>query len=354
MADIQLQLEAYRQTIHTSLQDFLKSKESEYSPFYWGADVLARLQTYALRGKLLRGSMVLMAYQFFGGKQVSDILPAATAIELIQSGLLIHDDIIDRDELRRGQPALHTQYHLQAESNHYQSPDHQGQSLAICVGDITFFMSFELMQNVVVSPDQRRLVNTLLARELAQVGLAEMQDVHQALTSSDITEADILFLYRYKTGRYTFSLPLMMGAMLAGTTEKTLRQLEKLGEVLGLIFQLKDDELGLFGSQVELGKPVTSDIREGKKTLYYLYAQTLATAEERQYLNQWFGNPEVTTAEAEKVKNIVIKSGARDQVEQKINNLHQEAADMINQLDLQPEQQKIWQEFVDYNLLRRR
>lgn len=316
------------------LQDFLATQEKSVQRYTWGAEIFQGLTAYATQGKMIRGCLLLLSYRLFGGDQKYVPLHAAAALELTHSGLLIHDDMIDRDEKRRGQPAFHIQLTQRSQEMGYIEADHHGQSIALCAGDITFFLSFELLSQLKSEDLLVRQLMQLFAREFTQVGFAETQDIHQGLTTKQITEDDIFSMYKYKTGRYTFSLPLSAGALLASQPVSVQGQLGTLGETLGLIFQLKDDELGLFGTEAEIGKVAGSDVREGKKTLYYLYSLELATSEDRERLKRLFGKRDITDDELEQVRTLVISSGTKAKVDQKIKQLQDKAQAQIGALPL--------------------
>lgn len=328
------QLAQDKAALQLFLQDFLSDQEHDVKHYAWGAEIIQGLTAYATQGKMIRGCLLLLSYRLFGGDQKHALLHAAAALELTHSGLLIHDDMIDRDDKRRGQPAFHIQLAQRSQEMGYVEADHHGQSIALCAGDITFFLSFELLSRLKSEDLLVRQLMQLFAREFTQVGFAETQDIHQGLTTNQITEDDIFSMYQYKTGRYTFSLPLSAGALLAGQPLSVREQLETLGETLGLIFQLKDDELGLFGTEAETGKAAVSDVREGKKTLYYLYSLELATAEDRERLKRLFGKKDITDDELEQVRALVIGSGAKARVDQKVKDLQEKAQQQIAVLPL--------------------
>jgi geranylgeranyl diphosphate synthase type I len=157
------------------------------------------------------------------------------------------------------------------------------------------------------------------------VGVAQMQDVANGAIKPVSTnpfrdapceprEEDILTLYRYKTGRYTFSLPLALGATLAGAADETRTALEEAGEDLGILFQLKDDELGLFADEAELGKPVGADIREDKKTLYRLRLFEKADEPAAARLRSMFGNREPGAIDARFVHSTIERLGIHDEL----------------------------------------
>ncbi|MGZ5496539.1 MAG: polyprenyl synthetase family protein, partial [Candidatus Aminicenantales bacterium] len=125
---------------------FLASKRGDVSRLRpWGPDVLQRLRTFTLKGKMIRGGLVALGCDMAGGRAGAAAVRAGTALELIQSGLLIHDDIMDRDARRRGAPSIHEQYTLLAESPGTPEAAHFGTSMAICAGEISIFLAFEAL-----------------------------------------------------------------------------------------------------------------------------------------------------------------------------------------------------------------
>lgn len=266
--------------------DLLSRKTRLQSINKWGEDITTRLLTFVSRGKGIRGSLVLLASVAYGSKISKDVLLTASAMELIQSGLLIHDDIIDQDRTRRGADTVFVQYEHLADALNIPDKVPFGRGMAMCVGDATFFLAVELISETHAAAP---LMHTL-AHEYTSVCVAQMQDITFGLSRAIPTEDEILNLYRYKTARYTFSLPLTLGAILASAPQDEITSLERLGEQIGILFQLHDDMLNLYGNKNETGKPVSSDIRERKKTLVYLYLYSSASVDERKKLDHLDNN----------------------------------------------------------------
>lgn len=326
-------LSDHREELKSYIQGFLVKKIVELKSVNdWSTDVIDRLIVFTTSGKLVRGSLVLGTAQVFGQKHVKNFLPLAAAIELTHSGLLIHDDIIDKDEKRRGKPSLHTQYQQYALTHSIKDAQHFGTSFGICVADLLFFMICELLQQGDIPQKLRRELITTFAQELQTVGLAQMQDIYFSLATYSPSETEILQLYRQKTGRYTFALPLMLGGMLAGQPRQVLQLLEASGESLGLIFQIKDDELGLFGDSSTTGKPVGTDVIRGNKTLYHLYLYQAATIVEKRRLSQIFGNPKADLRDISCVRKLVRDYGIDKKIAQQIVSLEQKTRSVINKL----------------------
>lgn len=301
---------------------------------HWGADVCRRLERFTLSGKTLRGGLVLLSFYLNGGKKSSlpDALDAAAAIELAQSSFLIHDDIMDRDIKRRGKSSFFYQYKELGDKFRFGDPYHFGESLGICAGDIGFFMGYGMLSGLKTGPAFTRNLAGVFSRELSYVALAQMQDVFAGYQKSSSGESAILKVYLYKTGRYTFSLPLMLGAMLAGRTEKQTETLSKIGEKLGIIFQIKDDELGLFGNEKDIGKPVGSDIRENKKNLYHYYLYRSADRSLKKKLDALFGNKNITEGQIEEVRSLVRDKGIQKKLDGTAGKLAAEAEKLIRSL----------------------
>jgi len=233
-------LQKYKKEIDAYLAAYLSSKEKDFARVNaWGPDALNKIQSVVSEGKTIRGSLVLLIHDVLKGKNKNSALRVAAAYELIQTGLVIHDDIMDHDSMRRGKPTMQVQY--------------KSEAMAMCVGDILFFLAHELLDE---SPVQK-----ISAQIFQEVGIAQMQDVSFSLTDNIPSKEEIIALYKYKTARYTFALPMMAGALLAGADKTTVKQLEQLGENMGILFQIQNDTLNVKG-----------DIREGKKTLARLYA----------------------------------------------------------------------------------
>jgi geranylgeranyl diphosphate synthase type I len=299
-----------------------------------GKDVCDRLYQFSIQGKMIRGGLVSLGFAMSRNGQYpqagpQQLIEAGAAMELLQSALLVHDDIMDRDTLRRGLPTLGQQYTEMVRQAGLSDPAHVGESLGICAGDVAYFLAFELLARMQTSPVLLREIQRLVARELTQVGVAQMQDVYWGRSNLWVSEEEVMRLYLYKTGRYTFSLPLMVGGLLAEQSPATLALLEKIGENLGVVFQMKDDEIGLMGSPGEMGKPVGSDIKEGKKTLYYGYLQRRASAEELRALAGIFGNPEIGEEEVHYVRELVLRLGIQEELQRQAAELAGRARGLI-------------------------
>lgn len=212
-----------RKTLQAELKRVMRSSKAGTAGS-WGKDAKGRLLEFMLAGKGVRGSLAMFSYQVFSGKDFKEALSLATALEFFHAAFLIQDDIMDKDNFRRGKPSIHKQYKK------------EGVSMAICVSDFALFLGFDQLSKVRSSSS---LVQQA-CRELSYTAVAQMHDIYPV---GKQTFASLLQTYRFKTARYTFSLPLSAGAILAGKSIRVVKDLEKLGEDIGILFQMRDDEL---------------------------------------------------------------------------------------------------------------
>jgi geranylgeranyl diphosphate synthase type I len=345
-----------KQRIGEYLKEVFDRKRNELSAVNSiGPDVCDRLNEFALRGKMIRGGLVSLGYDLYRTDGQTATIEAGAALELLQSALLIHDDIMDRDETRRGRSSVFQQYREIAERDGLSDPYHLGESMGICAGDVAFFVAFEILSDLEVSPSTVADIIKLCSKELSIVGVAQMQDVYWSADRETAKNEEILNLYLYKTGRYTFSLPLMVGSRLAGAPVDGVHSLEKLGEALGIIFQIKDDELGLFGSEGETGKPVGSDVKEGKKTLYHGSLWKRAPECERKRLGDIFGNERIGESELEYVRKLTMDLGIKDEIDGIVVDLADKSRGIIGGLKgVREEFRHLLQGLLEFSLARTR
>lgn len=342
-----LSLDKYKVNIAQYLSDYLSQEKKTLAKINLDDNIFATLKNFVLRGKMARGNLLILTQQTFQKENIKTslakwLIPLASAIELIQAGLLIHDDIIDQDQQRRGQDSIWQYYTLQ---NHKHN-QHYGKSQAICLGDLCFFLANQLIKqsctnfdtfnaknqhisNKHISLDIQELIN----QEISQVIMAEMLDVQLAMKNELPSIEQIMEMNLYKTARYSFSLPLMLAAYLTDQNQNTINELSAIGEKIGLIFQIQDDYLGIFGDEKITGKPILSDVKEGKKTIFYYYlvkTKKLKT-QEQILLNKCFGSPAISAQESLALQQL-FKSHSFSQVTDLIKQLKQEAIQKIKQL----------------------
>ena len=276
-------------------------------------DLIGRLEEFSLRGgKRIRGHLVLQSYRMFGGEELDKAIDVASAIELMHAFLLIHDDIMDSSITRRGDKTLHKIY----DDDH---PGH-GVNLGLAAGDTLLFFAYRIIEDAELL---RMLSGVLLDTCFGQV------TEYLSNVENNIDEERILEIYEMKTSRYSLLMPLLAGAMLAGTKETG--KLADFAIPLGIAYQIQDDLLDYSDSS---GKDKYSDIREGKMTLVMYRAYEGADQEQKAFLDSVFGKDEL---DGEKLERILYDTGAFDHCRRMIQELAQESSDAIEEM---PEHQK--------------
>lgn len=354
--DIQEFFLAQKKRIAAALLEFLdKKKKGLRAVGPWGPDAIRRLKRFTVNGKMVRGGLVMLGYQMYEpdfAKDKETALFVAAAMELFHSGLLVHDDIMDHDPVRRGAPTIFAQYARSAPAGlSAKSKSAFGEGMGICAGDLTFFLGFELI--FLACKNRPALLQSLLdlfSRELQMVTAAQMEDLSLG-ASSAAGKSAILKTYRYKTARYTFILPLTAGMRIAGKNTGPGKIMESLCDDLGILYQLKDDEIGLFGTAAEIGKPPGSDVRENKKTLLRHYLFECAPEHARKKLEKIFGNPRMTPAQREYVRNLA-KSRSLPLLKKETERIARRAAAKIEKLEIAESYRRMFREFLDYGLTR--
>ena len=343
-----------RKALRDDLGTFIAAKRGDVAALRpWGGDVLGRLASFTRKGKMIRGSLVALGCEMAGARPGAAAVRAGTAFELIQSGLLIHDDIMDKDPRRRGGPSMHEQYARAAACPGGDAAAHFGTSMAICAGEIAIFLAFEAMAGLPGPPRRSAAAQKLFAAEFGLVGLGQMLDVEAGTDREALPEARILRIYRYKTARYSFYLPLAAGWILGGGRARVLPALQRLGVDLGLVFQVKDDELGLFGQAGTTGKPVGSDIRQGKRTLYAAGLFDRASGSERDRLEAVFGCGAATDGDIAFVRELAERLGVRESVRRVMARLGRRAEREILAFPVRDDHRDLLRGLLAYILDRR-
>lgn len=265
-------------------------------------------------GKRLRPAFMLAGYEAADGTDRERLINTSMAIELIHMFLLIHDDIIDRDALRHGVPTLHERYadwgrrKLQLED-----PHHFGNSIALIVGDMIYSFGNNILFRSGFLHEYVFAALSKMQKIVSQTCVGEAKDIYLEYRKK-ATSDEVLKLYEQKTARYTFEGPLHLGALLAGGSSELLETLSRYALPLGIAFQIQDDILGVFGDEKRTGKPVGSDIEEGKMTILVTKAYERGR-EYRAELEQLLARGEKLTREdIDRFRAIMVESGVLEEV----------------------------------------
>lgn len=301
----------------THIFDSATRDAAEIDPVY--VELLQRTKAQVLRsGKRLRPYLTYLSYTGYGKPELGDLFSVASAQELFHNFLLIHDDVIDRDLIRHGSPNIIASYIDQLSSLGLDTSEasHYASSYAILAGNALSALALRAITGTSFDAQSKLAAVTETQKMLFEEMGGQQADISVAIPGASTPSLEQLTrICRFKTASYTFETPLRVGAILAGASSSNLHHLTQYARATGIVFQIADDLLGVYGSAVSLGKPILSDIQEGKNTILIHYARALCSDADKARLAALWGNREAGPDELEAVKQILETSGAKAKTE---------------------------------------
>jgi geranylgeranyl diphosphate synthase, type I len=274
-----------------------------------------------LLGKHLRPAFCYWGWRGAGGGDCDEIVAAASSLDLLHACAIVHDDVMDASDTRRGLPSTHRRFSAQHTSAAWHgSPDAFGVGAAILLGDLCLAWSDEMLATCGLGPEAIRRARTAYDEMRTEVMAGQYLDlVEQARGGGSVERA--MRVVRFKSAKYTVERPLHVGGLLADAPAALLDAYTAYGLPIGEAFQLRDDLLGVFGDPGVTGKPAGDDIREGKRTVLVALAMDRADPTERATLEKSIGNPGIDDADIAGVRDVLVSTGATDAVETLIDEL---------------------------------
>jgi geranylgeranyl diphosphate synthase type I len=248
-------------------------------------------------GKRLRPYMVIRSCQILKG-EVSKAMPAASAVEMIHNFTLVHDDIMDNDEMRHGVPTVHKKF---------------GMPIAILAGDVLFSKAFQVITDSKLSTNATTQLVSRLAKACVDVCEGQLLDVKMAEEKKIPAQAEYITMIGKKTAAL-FDVSCAMGAICATNKVKDITNLSSFGRNLGIAFQITDDLIGVMGDPKITKKPVGNDLREGKKSLPILMAIKSAKGNDKKIILKAFGNSKVSKKDLNKAVDVIRSLGIEENV----------------------------------------
>ena len=279
---------------------------------------LQAMQELLAGGKRLRPAFCYWGWRAAGGADCPAIYAAAASLELLQASALIHDDVMDASDTRRGRPAVHRQFSAHLAAANPRAAEQFGTGAAILIGDMLLSWTGEMYQASGFPADVLRRGQRALNAMQTEVAAGQYLDIlSQARRSTSVSEAMQVIIF--KTAKYTIERPLQLGALLAANSATAADAVTAVcthyGIPLGIAFQLRDDLLGVFGDPARTGKPTSGDISEGKRTVLMALARDRASAGQVRLLEKYLGDRALTSAGAAEVKAVLTDTGAVDECE---------------------------------------
>jgi geranylgeranyl diphosphate synthase, type I len=262
-------------------------------------------------GKRLRPAFCYWGWRGAGGPDGPEIINAAAALELLHAGALVHDDLMDASDTRRGQPSLHRRFETyHAGRGWHGSSASFGMGMAILLGDLLLSWTDTMFHGSGLPPGALRRGQPVLDLMRTEVFAGQYLDLlGQAAGSGTLESA--LRVVEYKTTKYTIERPLHLGAALAGAAPAgLLAAYTAYGLPLGTAFQLRDDILGVFGDPAQTGKPAGDDVREGKHTVLLAIARARATGRQAAVIDRYLGDPLLDETGTAEFRAVITATGA--------------------------------------------
>jgi geranylgeranyl diphosphate synthase, type I len=310
-----------RKRIQTNLDDFVSEHRSlmvDVSPDT--LPLLDSLEGLLVGGKRLRPAFAYWGFMAAGGQESDEVVRACASLEFLQACALIHDDVMDASDTRRGKPAIHKQFEaLHISKNWNGSAKLFGEGSAILVGDLALSWADEMLLTSGLSNDQLIRAKSIYDIMRTELMSGQYLDLLEQVRG-EITHERAETVIRFKSAKYTIERPLHVGAAIAGARPELSQVLSDYGLALGEAFQLRDDLLGVFGDSSVTGKPAGDDLREGKQTMLIAFANSNANSNVKKYLADNLGSSDLSGDTISKLQEILVTCGAQDFVENRISD----------------------------------
>jgi geranylgeranyl diphosphate synthase type I len=308
------------------------------------ADVADALEAFVLGGgKRLRPGFAYWGYRGAGGLDNDQVVAAVAA----QASALIHDDLMDRSDTRRGEPSVHRRFAARHAAAGWRGDgDAFGDNAAVLLGDLALVWSDELLHGSGVDLEALARARPVFDEMRTEVTVGQYLDVLTPVTGDTSLERAAK-VARYKAAKYTIERPLLLGAALAGAPEAVVSAYSGYGLPLGEAFQYRDDVLGVFGDPAQTGKPAGDDLREGKRTYLVAAAYEKASRTDRAELDRRLGDPGLTTDGVDRLRAIITGTGALARIEAHIETLTESALKALDTASLDVEARDVLLELAD-------
>ncbi len=314
-----LDLLAVRAKVETEVAGFMRAQTPAVSSISDDLPAMLDIVGDAVSGgKRLRAIFLVVGWHGAGGSDCPELYRAAASMEFLQACALIHDDIMDDSDTRRGLPSTHRRFQdLHRAHGWHGSAERFGLGAAILAGDLCLSWADTCLLQSGLDPTALLRAKGAFDQMRAELMAGQYLDlVEQSRGGGDVARARTVIAY--KSARYTIARPLEIGGRLAGGQDPLLRTYEAYGLSLGEAFQLRDDVLGIFGDAQQTGKPVGDDVREGKQTVLVATAMARASEADARVLRDALGQADLDADSVERLQHIIRDCGALAHVEQLI------------------------------------
>lgn len=331
--------------IEKELSAYVKTIDKLYSLNSLSPALFNSIKEFICRpGKRIRPILFCIGYLGFSKKTPQGLYRSALSLELLHDFMLVHDDIIDKSDTRRGSPSMHALLNRRFRSSN--KIKFNGEDLAIVVGDVMYAIGLEAFLAVKEDPQRKESAMRKLISAALYTGSGEFIELLLGIKALEkVTQDDIYKIYDYKTANYTFASPLTMGSTLAGAKASQTRKLFSYGMLLGRAFQIRDDIIGAFGEEKDTGKPSLTDIKEAKRTLLVWYAFNHSGKKDGLTIKKIMEAESSSNIELLRMREIIIQSGALAYAEGQIKYLFFKARKQLHGLKMDARYKKALDNF---------
>jgi geranylgeranyl diphosphate synthase type I len=297
-------------------------------------------------GKRLRAAFCYWGWRGAGGPDSSGALEVAASLELFQAAALIHDDVMDRSDTRRGMPAVHRRFAALHRGNGWLgSPESFGVAGAVLAGDMCLSWCDEMYAGAGLSAAQLQRGRSVFDRMRTELMCGQYLDMLEQVRAQTSVE-QALHVIRYKSANYTVAQPLLIGGALAEAPVPLLAAYDAYGLPLGEAFQLRDDVLGVFGDPAETGKPAGDDLREGKRTVLVAAAMEAASPAQAAELRRSLGDSHLDATGVDRLRALIVETGALEFTERLISQQCGAALAVLAAADVEPAARDVLEQLV--------
>jgi geranylgeranyl diphosphate synthase type I len=321
-------LASIQRRLESELRAFLADMDAQYGLTRTSPLLYRTIREFAQRpGKRARPLLFVIGYLGYAAKAPAGLYRSAASLELLHDFMLVHDDIIDKSDTRRGRPSMHRVF--DAYLKNYKDIKFNGQDLAIIAGDVMYALALHAFLSVRENPlNKERAFKKLITAALL-TGSGEFIELMYGLKPIEkLTKEEIYLIYDLKTAHYTFATPLETGALLAGIPTRQLQALSAHGMYLGRAFQIKDDIIGMFSEEEDIGKSPLTDLQESKKTILIWHAYRMSSGAGRAEIRKIFAKRRLYPADLFAMRRIVTESGALNAARTDIRSLIRSAEEL--------------------------
>jgi geranylgeranyl diphosphate synthase type I len=336
-----------KKRVDKELEQFIGEVDRKFGLKQTSPLIYESLKEYITRdGKRIRPVLVVSGFLAYADDTVPGLFTTALSIEILHDFMLIHDDIIDKSDTRRGDPAMHIM--LGRHLARFKTPQVSGADLAIVIGDILYALGIEAFLAVDVPPARKEKALHQFIKAGVFTGVGEFIELETGLIDLDKLQKEAIYrVYDYKTAYYTFAYPLCIGATLAGADDTEVQKLCEYGTRLGRAFQIRDDIIGMFRDEQDIGKSALTDLQEAKKTVLIWYAYTNGADNQRKRVSELMQKPNIGIDDLREMRGILTDTGALDYAKSEIISLVAEAKEILKATAVKPGYRSMLLTFAD-------